>query len=146
MSTRWLTRMARPLWSHAKAYPFATNLSLISVPIGVIALVIGPDVSRAFTDVFGRPEPVYVWGVVLLVGGLNVAHGIIKNVPSRERGGLFVLAAAYGFYGVCVLVGLGVGGVVAGTIAVTLAVSALQRARVILTNARLVAEARQADG
>lgn len=123
------TRMS--LWAHSRAYPFATNLSLISIPIGLLALVIGPSISRAFSDVFpGRPEIIYVWGVALLLGGLNVAHGIVRHIPSRERAGLYVLAVAYAFYGVAVLYGLGRGGMVTGPISLTLAVSAIQRARV----------------
>jgi hypothetical protein len=126
--------------AQSRATPFAANLSLVSIPIGLVALLLGPSVSSAFTLVYHRPELIYVWGVVLLLGGANVAHGIIARSPSRERGGLYVLATAWGFYGVSVLVGLRVGGLVAGPLAVTLALSALQRARVInLSAARLAA-------
>lgn len=136
-------RVARSLLAQSRAYPFATNLSLVSIPIGLLAVIIGQDVSRAFTDVYNRPEPVYVWGVVLMLGGINVAYGIVWHVPSLERGGLYVLAVAYAFYGVSVIVGLGVGGLVTGPISLTLAISAMQRARVIFANAHGLLEVMQ---
>ena len=125
------------LRAHSRGYPFATNLSLVSIPIGLLAIGIGPDVSRGFTVVFGQfPEIIYVWGAILLLGGSNVAVGLGKRLPSRERAGLYVLAAAYAFYGVCVILGLGWGGMVTGPAFIALAVSCVQRARVILTAAR----------
>jgi hypothetical protein len=109
----------------------------VSIPIGLLAIGIGPDVSRGFTVVFGQfPEIIYVWGAILLLGGSNVAVGLGKRLPSRERAGLYVLAAAYAFYGVCVILGLGWGGMVTGPAFIALAVSCVQRARVILTAAR----------
>jgi hypothetical protein len=125
--------------AQSRATPFAANLSLVSIPIGLVALLLGPSVSSAFTLVYHRPELIYVWGIVLLLGGANVAHGIIARVPSRERGGLYVLAVAWGFYGVSVLIGLRTGGLVAGPLALTLALSALQRARIIVVAVALLA-------
>lgn len=125
------TSIARLLLSRSAAYPFATNLSLITVPIGLIAMIIGPEVSRAFTIVFSTPVLIYVWGVWMVLGGLNVAWGILRNTPSIERAGMFVLFAPLSFYGVFVMVGLGRGGLVTGPVFCVLAVSCLQRARII---------------
>lgn len=123
--------------NHGRGYPFATNLSLASIPIGLLAVIIGPDISRGFSAVFaGRPEPIYIWGVVLLLGGGNVALGIGQRLPSRERAGLYVLAVAYAFYGVSVIVGLGWGGTVTGPIFIVLALSCVQRAGVLLAAAK----------
>lgn len=130
-SALWLA-LAR----HSRAYPFATNLSLISIPVGLLAVTLGTGVSRAFADVFDRPEPVYVWGAVLLFGGVNVAYGIARHIPSRERAGLFVLAIAHTFYGSCVIIGLGWHGLVTGPTFLVLALSCAQRARSILARAR----------
>jgi hypothetical protein len=121
----------KALTAHGFGYPFATNLSLISIPIGIMAICIGQEVSRGFTIVWHRPEPVYVWGVVLLLGGYNVAAGIVRKRPATERAGLFVLASAYAFYGASVLAGLGYGGLVTGPTFLALALSCLQRARVL---------------
>lgn len=127
------------LTKRSSAYPFATNLSLASIPIGLLAVAFGQDVSKAFTYVYHRPEPVYVWGVVLLLGGFNVAAAIAGNVPSKERGGLYVLAAGWAFYGVSVIIGLGQGGLVSGPLALIVAVSCVQRARSIMAHAKVVA-------
>lgn len=131
--------MIKSLFYHGTRVPFATNLPLISVPIGLLALVIGPDISRGFTNVFHRPEPVYVWGVVMLLGGLQVARGIGSRHPSKERAGLYILALAYAFYGLFVMVGLGRSGLVTGPLTVTLALCCVLRARVILAAAKLLA-------
>jgi hypothetical protein len=125
--------------AHSRSFPFATNLSLISIPIGALALVIGPEVSRGFVNVFaGRPEVIYAWGAVLLLGGCYVAVGIGRK-PSRERAGLYVLAMAYSFYGVSVIVGLGFGGLVTGPTFIALSLSCVQRAHNILVTARAMA-------
>lgn len=120
------------LRSRSFGRPFATNLSLVSIPIGLLAMVIGPAISRGFTDVWGdNAVSIYVWGVVLLLGGFNVAAGLLGGKPSRERAGLFVLSLAFAFYGVCVMIGLGFGGMVTGPTFVILAVSCLQRAKAL---------------
>ena len=120
------------LVSRSFGRPFATNLSLVSIPIGLLAVVIGTAISSGFTHVWGdNAMSIYVWGVTLLLGGFNVAAGLLGGKPSRERAGLFVLALAYAFYGVCVMIGLGFGGMVTGPTFVILAVSCLQRARAL---------------
>jgi hypothetical protein len=136
--------------THSRSYPFATNLSLISIPIGLLALIIGPEISRGFVSVFaGWPAVIYAWGAVLLLGGVNVALGIGRK-PSRERAGLYVLAMAYAFYGTSVIVGLRLGGLVTGPIFIGLAFSCVQRAHNILVTARAMAvlaeAARDEDG
>jgi hypothetical protein len=139
--------LLRTLRAHGRGYPFATNLSLISIPIGLLAVMIGPNISRGFVAVYaGRPEPIYAWGVVLLLGGINVAIGIGRRLPSRERAGLYVLALAYAFYGVSVIVGLGVAGLVTGPVFITLALSCLQRAHIIWVAARVQAVLVGRDG
>jgi hypothetical protein len=132
-----LVGLLRALRNHGRGYPFATLLSLISIPIGLLAIIIGPGISRGFGVVFlGRPEPIYVWGVLLLLGGGNVAIGIGQRLPSRERAGLYVLAVAYAFYGVSVIVGLGWGGMVTGPVFLVLALSCVMRAHVLLVAAK----------
>lgn len=139
--------LLRALTAHGRGYPFATNLSLVAIPIGLLSIVIGPDISRGFTAVFaGRPEPVYLWGALLLLGGGNVAIGIAERKPSQERAGLYVLAVAYVVYGACVILGLGWGGMVTGPVFVVLAVSALQRAHRIMVAARALAVLVGRDG
>lgn len=128
----------RALVRHSSGFPFATNLSLVSVPIGLLAVVMGTDISAGFTNVWHRPEPIYLWGVALLLGGANVAAGLLRERPAQERAGLFVLAPTYAFYGSCVILGLGFGGMVTGPTFLVLALSCVQRARVLKNAARRV--------
>lgn len=121
---------AHALAQRSTSRPFATNLSLVSIPIGILAIVIGSAISAGFTHVWGdQAMSIYIWGVTLLLGGFNVAAGLLRGKAAQERAGLFVLATAYAFYGVCVMLGLGWGGMVTGPTFVILAVSCLQRAR-----------------
>lgn len=137
---------AGALFRHSRGFPFATNLSLVSIPIGLAAVGIGQDVSRAFTILWpGAPQPVYVWGAVLVVGGINVAAGIALPRPSLERAGLSVLAAAFAFYGLAVLVALQANGLVTGGLALTIALSAMQRAHIILRSAQRLIRANTLD-
>lgn len=142
-----LLAILQAVHNHGRGYPFATNLSLVSIPVGLLAIIIGPEISRGFVQVFGDlSSPIYAWGVVLLLGGINVAIGIGRRLPSRERAGLYVLAAAYAFYGVCVIIGLGWGGMVTGPVFIVLAASAIQRAHIILLAAKAVAVLVGRDG
>ena len=133
------------LFRSSRGFPFATNLSLVSIPIGLAAMILGPPVSRAFSILFHRPEIVYVWGVVLCLGGAYVAAGIGQLKPSMERAGLCIVAPAYLFYGVSVIIGLREGGLVAGPVFIALAISCLQRARIISDAARIVTQAATID-
>jgi hypothetical protein len=126
----------RRLVRHAAAAPFATLIPLAAVPIGLLSIAIGPEVSRAYSIVFHQPELVYAWGAVLTLGGAYVAAGIMRRTPSYQRGGLYVLAFAFLFYGVSVMIGLGRGGLVTGPMFCTIAAACLLRARLILVKAK----------
>ena len=127
------------LVKRSMASPFAVNLPLVMIPIGAMGVIIGPEVSRAFSLVYHRPELIYIWGTWLMLAGLNVAWGLIRRTPSIERGGLYALIVPLAFYGISVIVGLGVGGLVTGPVFCVLALSCFQRARFILTEAKAVA-------
>lgn len=128
---------ARTLIGRSSAYPFATNLSLITIPIGVLAVCIGTEISRGLGAVFHRPEVIYIWGIWMFLGGLNVAVGILRQRPTVERAGLYVLTVPLLFYGVFVVVGLGRGGLVTGPVFCGLAVSCLQRAQLMLRSSEI---------
>jgi hypothetical protein len=137
----------RTLYGRSAHYPFATNLSLTTIPVGLLAVIIGPEISRGFSSVFHRPELIYIWGVWMFVGGVNVAVGILRQHPAVERAGLYVLVVPLMFYGVFVVVGLGRGGLVTGPVFCGLAISCFQRAQLIArgTQERLVLRAALAE-
>jgi hypothetical protein len=120
-------RQHRRLSQRIVRYPFATILSLTAIPVGALAIIVGPGVSRAFTIVYDQPGLIYVWGGVLGAGGVAVLLGILWSRPSIEMAGLFTLAPAFGFYGVSVIIGLGVGGLVTGPLNLGLALACVMR-------------------
>jgi hypothetical protein len=131
-------RLHRRLASRIARYPFATLLSLVSIPIGLLAVALGQSVSRSFTIVYAQPSLVYVWGAVMCGGGLAVLLGILRGTPSFELAGLLTLGLAFSFYGVSVLLGLGMGGLVAGPISLALGLACALRAWGIWIVARAI--------
>lgn len=121
----------RTLLDRSFAYPFATNLALATIPVGLLAVIIGQEISQGFSNVFHRPELIYIWGVWMAVGGINVAAGIVRRHPAVELAGFYVLLVPLLFYGIFVIVGLGRGGLVTGPVFCCLAISCAQRARLI---------------
>lgn len=122
----------RTLLDQSFAYPFATNLSLITIPVGLLAVIIGPEISAGFSNVFDRPELIYVWGAWLFLAGVNVAVGLLRHRLIVESAGLYLLVPPLAFYGVFVVVGLGRGGLVTGPVFCVLALACFQRARLTM--------------
>jgi hypothetical protein len=123
--------------------PFQVAACAAAVPIGVMAIVLGASVSTAMTRVLGDvPEVVRLWGAVVLVSGAASLAGRYGGRPWLERAGLRTLGPAYALYGVSVLLGLGLGGLVTGPMFLALAIACLVRARLSLRSesARLSAE------
>lgn len=123
--------------------PFQVAATVMAVPIGIVAIALGADISEAMSRVLGNvPEIVRLWGVAIAVGGVVAVYGRYGGRPWLERAGLRLLGPAYGLYGFSVLLGLGRGGMVTGPMFLALAVACFARARLSLRGeaARMVAE------
>lgn len=123
--------------------PFQVAVTVMAVPLGLAAVILGASASEAMSRVLGNvPEVVRLWGAATAVGGAMAVYGRYGGSGALERAGLRLLGPTYGLYGLSVLLGLGRGGMVAGPMFLALAVSCFVRARLSLRGeaARLAAE------
>lgn len=91
----------------------AVTLPLGMILIGLVTVVLGESVSRAFVEL-GGSAMIRVMGAAMLTGGLLVAASIIRNDFLLEVIGLALAAFGCTVYGIGVLFGLGLNGLVTG--------------------------------
>jgi hypothetical protein len=121
--------------------PFSLFLSVAAVLVGVTAAILGSEVSKAITNVLdGEPIP-HVWGALLAAAGATTLLGIARATWLGEYVGLQLMAFALLFYSVCCYIGLGLGGIVSGSLALAYAVACWYRSHRILADAKLNAAA-----
>lgn len=104
---------ARVLLVAWRAKPTAVTIPIAMVPIGVIALVLGEDASRAFTNIGGEIV-IRSLGAAMALGGVSVAFGILRNDVVYEGVGLTLCSLGALLYGTGVILGLGEQGLIAG--------------------------------
>jgi hypothetical protein len=112
--------------------PMATSMTIASVVTGICALVLGPHASRAFTIIVGGRHGVDAliargMGAFLAIGGLLVVAGVVRYGSFIELLGLGCMSAGAFIYGVGVLIGLGINGLIAGLFALGLSLGAALR-------------------
>jgi hypothetical protein len=138
--------MKRKLWlvrwkARLDDKPFSLFLSVAAVPVGVTAAVLGSEVSKAITNVLQGELIPHAWGTILAFGGLTTLYGIARARWLGEYAGLQLIAASLLFYSVCCYLGLGLGGIVSGSLALAYAVACWYRSHRILADAKLNAAA-----
>jgi len=112
------------LWRPAAHVPFQTLTTMASIPTGVCAIVYGSRVSAAMSRVLATQfDVVRLWGGFMLAGGICATYGWLSHRLGLERVGLRLLGPAYLLYAVAVLLGLGLGGLVAGPMFAALALA-----------------------
>jgi hypothetical protein len=112
--------------------PFTLPLGFAAIIVGCLALYYGAAVSAALSAI--TPETVApkdtitrFWGLLQVIGGIQVLRGVLKPRLDTERSGWAVLIGANIFYSVGLIVGLGLAGSAAGTYLAALAVGAALR-------------------
>jgi hypothetical protein len=112
--------------------PFTLPLGLAAVVVGCLALYYGAAVSAALSAI--TPETVApkdtitrFWGLLQVIGGIQVLRGVLKPRLDTERSGWSILIAANIFYSVGLIAGLGLAGSAAGTYLAALAVGSVLR-------------------
>ena len=105
------------LWRQVCQHPLEACVAAMAAPAGVTALIVGSRVSEAMSRVMpGQGNAVRLWGIALAAGGALTAWGLGTRRTWWERQGLRLLAAACALYAVTVVLGLHLGGVIAGSI------------------------------
>jgi hypothetical protein len=123
--------------------PFSLFLALVTIPVGLTAAILGSSVSRAITNVLQGELIPHAWGIVLLVAGVTTLRGIGKDSWLSEYVGLQLMAIGLFFYSGCCYLGLGLGGVVSGSLAFAYAAGCWYRARALFKLAKASAEAKR---
>lgn len=125
----WQRRL-RNAWVYA---PYSFALAVALAVSGTLAIVYGDAVSQALSniaaDVVSRSM-----GGCFLVGGVALLAGVVRNSSLAQAVGLAAMSAGLGVYGLGVIFGLGLAGMVAGPICVALSIASIRR---ILTTAAL---------
>jgi hypothetical protein len=112
--------------------PWSMVMTITAVPVGVAALLLGEDASRAFTIIggggFASALIPHLIGALLLFGGFLALAGVARHGHFWEALGLSCIAAGSLIYGFGVLVGLGLNGLIAGGLGIGNGVGAGLRA------------------
>jgi hypothetical protein len=144
--------MIKRLWFvrwHARldATPFSLFLAAFAIPIGSVAVVLGAAVSRAISNVLSGALIPHGWGLILASAGVATLVGIGRDSWLTEYVGLRLMAFALVFYAACAYTGLGLGGIVAGSLSLSLALACWYRSRFLyrLAKANAKANAQRAD-
>jgi hypothetical protein len=118
--------------------PTAVTLPLGMTVIGLAAIVLGENASRAFVEL-GGSAMIRVMGAAMLVGGLLVAASIIRSDYLLEVMGLALAAFGATVYGIGVILGLGLNGLVTGPENLLIALAFFGRIALISRRARAAA-------
>jgi hypothetical protein len=132
----------RMLWAAWREQPTAVTLPLGMTLIGLAAIILGEDASRAFTEL-GGAAMIRVMGAAMLIGGLLVAVGIARSDYLLEVIGLALAAFGATVYGIGVVLGLGLNGLVTGPENLLIALAFFGRIAMISRRARGAATCRE---
>lgn len=118
------------------AQPFTLLFAFAMVPVGLTALIYGDSVSRALSNIAVNVVARFMGGL-FAVGGLLTLFGIIRANAVVQVVGMALLAAGSALYGIGVVTGLGLAGIVAGSGYLVFAAGLLRRVHLILAVARV---------
>lgn len=99
--------------------------SVVPIP-GVLAIIYGDATSQALSNLAAGVVS-RVIGVALLVGAALTLVGVARGRSLIEAAGLLTIAFGTGVYGLGVLLGLGLGGAIAGPFALAIAAGSVLR-------------------
>lgn len=109
----WVMDMFALIYRRWRDQPTAVTLPLGMIFLGLSAMILGDHVSRAFTEI-GGGSMIRVMGSAMFVGGLLVGASILREDVFLEVMGLALTAFGATFFGIGVILGLGLQGLIAG--------------------------------
>lgn len=110
---RWYRASATRLAAGRRNHPFTLAFGLILPLPGVLAIIYGDGVSRALSNLVAD-DLSRGMGAALLTGAVLVLFGVLRREPLVEVSGLIFLSMGCAIYGLGVMLGLGLAGMVAG--------------------------------
>lgn len=116
-------------------HPLATWVPGALIPIGLLTAIFGAQMSRAL-EILGLSIMPHMIGGLMCVGGVLAVRGLRRGHRGVETAGLSVAACGCAVYGLGVLLGLGLGGTIAGGMYLALAGAFVSRTVRILKAAR----------
>lgn len=125
-------RLMYQAWS---TKPTAVTIPVVMLPIGIAALILGDDASRAFANL-GGALLVRMMGAAMVTGSVLVIVSILRDDASVEVIGLAIAALGAAIYGAGVIMGLGTQGIVAGLGYLAITLAFLGRIRLLVRAAR----------
>ena len=106
--------------------PYTLVFGLVLPIPGVLAIIYGDQVSQAFSNIGAGPISRLV-GLTLLAGGIATIVGVAIGKSLVEAAGLTIMSAGCVIYGLGVILGLGLGGVIAGSGFISIAAGTILR-------------------
>ena len=122
--------------------PYITAFAIGLIPVGVLAIIYGDRVSKALGNLAANFVSRGV-GFALFTGCIITLLGILSHRALMQTIGMAFLAVGLGIYGVGVILGLGLGGMIAGPIALLACAATVRRIITMAqgdTRSRLVAD------
>jgi len=105
---------------------YITAFAVGLIPVGVLAIIYGDRVSKALGNLAANSVSRGV-GFALLIGGIITLLGILSHRALMQTLGMAFLAVGLGIYGVGVILGLALGGMIAGPIALLACAATVRR-------------------
>jgi len=106
--------------------PYVTAFPIGLIPVGVLAILFGDKVSAALGNLAANNISRGM-GFALFTGGLITLLGILSHRALSVTLGMGIMAFGLALYGVGVILGLGLAGMVAGPIALIAAVATIRQ-------------------
>lgn len=121
----------RQVWTRLveswKFRPFVTAYSIGLIPVGVLAIIFGDKVSRALGELAANSISRGM-GFAMFTGGVITLLGILSRRALSMTLGMGFMAFGLGIYGFGVILGLGLGGMVAAPVALIAAIASIRQA------------------
>ena len=108
--------MGQRLMNAWRFRPYVTAFAFGLTPVGVVAIIYGDKVSKALGNLAANTVSRGV-GFAFFTGCIITILGIVTHRALSQTIGMSFLAVGLGIYGVGVLLGLGLGGMIAGPVA-----------------------------
>jgi hypothetical protein len=109
-----------------KYRPYITAFAVGLIPVGVLAIIYGDKVSAALGNLAANSISRGM-GFALFTGGLITLLGITSHRALTLTVGMGIMAFGLGIYGVGVILGLGLAGMVAGPIALIATIATIRQ-------------------